>query len=105
MFRFFIGLSRAESYHPRPMPRSVTSNGRAPAPAIAVVVSRYNASITDRLLEGARNTLHVLSPGATLEVVTAPCAFELPALALAAAQSGQFQGIVAIGCLIKGETT
>lgn len=84
------------------MPRSVTPHA---SPTIAIVVSRYNASITDKLLEGARNTLRVQSPGSKLEVVPAPGAFELPALALAAAQTGRFQGIVALGCLIRGETT
>jgi 6,7-dimethyl-8-ribityllumazine synthase len=87
-----------------PRSRSVSSNGRAVPPRIAAVVSRYNASITDRLLEGARNTLRVQSPDAEFEVLPAPGSFELPALALAAAQTGRFHGIVALGCLIKGET-
>jgi 6,7-dimethyl-8-ribityllumazine synthase len=84
------------------MPRSVTPDA---APTIAVVVSRYNASITDKLLQGALNTLRVQSPGSKHEVIQAPGAFELPALALAAAQTGRFQGIAALGCLIRGETT
>jgi 6,7-dimethyl-8-ribityllumazine synthase len=72
---------------------------------VAVIVSRYNASITDKLLEGARNTFQVHGPGGRLEVIPAPGAFELPALALAAAQSNRFDGIAALGCLIRGETT
>src|SRR5215510_1888257 len=84
------------------MPRSVTPD--AP-PTIAIVVSRYNASITDKLLEGAVNALRVQSPASKHEVIHAPGAFELPALSLAAAQTGRFQGIAALGCLIKGETT
>jgi 6,7-dimethyl-8-ribityllumazine synthase len=74
-------------------------------PTIAIVVSRYNASITDKLLQGALNTLRVQSPASKHEVVQAPGAFELPALALAAARTSRFQGVVALGCLIKGETT
>jgi len=88
-----------------PRPRSLTSSGRASQPPrIAVVVSRYNASITDKLLEVARNTFHVQCPDGQLEVIPAPGAFELPALALAAAKSDRFDGIAALGCLIKGET-
>ncbi len=53
---------------------------------------------------GARNTFAVQCPGCELEVIPAPGSFELPALALAAANAGRFDGIVALGCLIKGET-
>jgi 6,7-dimethyl-8-ribityllumazine synthase len=72
---------------------------------VAVVVSRYNASITDKLLEGARNTFNVHCPDGRLEIIPAPGAFELPAMALAAASTGRFHGIAALGCLIRGETT
>ena len=90
-----------------PRPRSVTtSNGQARIgpPRVAIVVSRYNATITDKLLEGARSTFAVHFPLSNLEVIPSPGSFELPALALAAAKTGRFQGIVALGCLIKGET-
>jgi 6,7-dimethyl-8-ribityllumazine synthase len=87
-----------------PRPRSLTSGGRPPL-RVAVIVSRYNASITDKLLEGARNTFQVQCPRGKLDVIQAPGSFELPALALAAAQSGLYQGVAALGCLIKGETS
>lgn len=87
-----------------PRPRSLTSSGRASPPRVAVVVSRYNASITDKLLEGARGVFFEQCPGGVLEVIPAPGAFELPALALGAARSGRHDGVVALGCLIKGET-
>lgn len=72
---------------------------------MAVVVSRYNASVTDRLLDGARDA-YVRRGGAAedLTVITAPGAYELPALALAAARTGRFRGVVTLGCLVKGET-
>jgi len=91
--------------HPMPRSSSLKSSRRASRPRVAIVVSRYNASITDRLLDGARNTVAVQCPGCDLEVIPAPGAFELPALALAAASTGRFDGIVALGCLIRGETT
>jgi 6,7-dimethyl-8-ribityllumazine synthase len=81
-----------------------SSNGQIKTPAVAIVVSRYNASITDKLLEGARKAF-AASGGGELAVIDAPGAFELPALSLAAARTGRFAGIVALGCLIKGETS
>jgi 6,7-dimethyl-8-ribityllumazine synthase len=71
------------------------------------VVSRYNASITDRLLAGAREAWGEAGFGddsSAMHVVPAPGSYELPALALAAAATGRFRGVLALGCLIKGET-
>ncbi len=76
------------------------------APALAVVVSRYNASVTDRLLSGAKEVY--AEHGGDVEmlrVIAAPGAYELPALALAAARTGKFRGVLGLGCLIKGETS
>lgn len=74
--------------------------------AVAVVVSRYNASITDPLLEGARATYIERSGGEEgLTILHAPGAYELPALANAAARTGRFRGVVCLGCVIKGETS
>jgi len=68
-------------------------------------VSRYNASITDRLLAGARDAYAECGGDpASLRVIPAPGSFELPALAQAAARWGRYQGVLALGCLIKGDT-
>lgn len=84
------------------MPR--TGRDKSVTPRVAVIVSRYNASVTDRLRAGALREVHSrLGPG-TADVFHAPGAFELPALALAAADCGRYRGIVALGCLISGET-
>lgn len=82
-----------------PSSRAATSRN----PRVAIIASRYNASITDALVRGAQS---VCKARAKVEarVIPAPGSFELPALSLAAAESGQFDGIVAIGCLIKGQT-
>ncbi len=75
---------------------------------MAVVVSRYNASITDRLLTGAREAWSEAGWGdrpEAMQVIPAPGSYELPALALAAASTGRFRGVLALGCLIKGETS
>lgn len=74
-------------------------------PPVAIVVSRYNQTITNALLEGARS-VYLGSGGSAdrLGVIEAPGAFELPVLANAAAQSGLYRGVVALGCVIKGQT-
>jgi 6,7-dimethyl-8-ribityllumazine synthase len=88
-----------------PGARTDTTPATSPAYPVAVVVSRYNGSITGKLLEGARSEYLARGgrePG--LAVFEAPGAYELPALALVAAQTGRYRGVVALGCLIKGET-
>lgn len=72
---------------------------------IAVVVSRYNATITDRLLAGAV-TAYEEAGGrrGDLAVIHAPGAYELPILASTAAATGRFRGVVSLGCLIRGQT-
>lgn len=74
-------------------------------PRVAIVCSRYNASITDPLRVGAVKA-YVARGGkkADAEVVPAPGSFELVALSHAAALTGRYAGIVAIGCIIKGDT-
>jgi len=72
---------------------------------VAVVVARYNEVVTGRLLEGARQCLCEKGvPEAQVDVVWVPGAFELPVAAEAAAASGRYAAIVALGCVIRGET-
>lgn len=73
--------------------------------AVAVVVSRYNSSITDVLLAGALSAYGSAGgdPG-KVRVIDAPGAFELPVLAESAARTGRYGAIVALGCVIKGDT-
>jgi 6,7-dimethyl-8-ribityllumazine synthase len=74
-------------------------------PRVAVIVSRYNWSITQRLLEGALAEYAARGHEAgSVTVFECPGAYELPALSLAAADTGRYRGIVAIGCIIRGET-
>jgi len=72
---------------------------------VAVIVSRFNEEVTTRLLEGARDALrrHRL-PDSHVDVVWVPGAFELPVAAEAAAASERYDVIVALGCVIRGET-
>jgi 6,7-dimethyl-8-ribityllumazine synthase len=71
----------------------------------AVVVSRFNEFITERLLEGAIDALKRHGGDqSTLEVARVPGAFEMPLAAKQLAQSGKFQGVICLGCVIKGAT-
>jgi 6,7-dimethyl-8-ribityllumazine synthase len=72
---------------------------------VAVVVSRYNDVVTNRLLDGARRCLQERGvPDGRVDVLWVPGAFELPVAAEAAAASGRYALIVALGCVIRGET-
>ncbi|MBA4039921.1 MAG: 6,7-dimethyl-8-ribityllumazine synthase, partial [Planctomyces sp.] len=74
-------------------------------PRVLVVLSRYNASVTGRLLRGAVGAYgRAGGESADLRVVEASGAFELPCLAAAGARSGRFGAVVALGCIVKGET-
>jgi 6,7-dimethyl-8-ribityllumazine synthase len=72
---------------------------------IAFVVSRFNDFITERLLEGALQTLKQHGgDDEKCEVARVPGAFELPIVARALAKTGRFDAVVCLGCVIKGAT-
>jgi 6,7-dimethyl-8-ribityllumazine synthase len=73
--------------------------------AIGVVVSRFNGDITTRLLEGAVETLTQAGvPPERIDVMPVPGAFELPLGAMALAKTRRYACIVALGCVIRGDT-
>jgi 6,7-dimethyl-8-ribityllumazine synthase len=70
-----------------------------------VIAARWNAVITERLLDGALDAL--LRSGASradIEVVRVPGAWEIPSAARTLANLGQVDAIVTLGCLLRGET-
>jgi 6,7-dimethyl-8-ribityllumazine synthase len=70
---------------------------------IALVVARFNADITELLLDGARRTLDKY--GATdVDIVRVPGAFELPLVARTLAQSGRVDAVICIGAVVRGDT-
>jgi 6,7-dimethyl-8-ribityllumazine synthase len=72
---------------------------------VAIVRSLFNAAVTDGLLDGARQALAEMGAGTqAVTVVDVPGAFELPLAARAAARSGRFDAVVALGAVIRGET-
>ena len=75
-------------------------------PRVAVVVSRYNIEITEALCAGAlAEYRRWFSTDAPVETFWAPGSFEVPLLADHAARDGRYQAVVALGCVIRGETT
>ncbi len=81
------------------------------APHILIVEARFYEDLLDAMLEGAKHALE--EAGATFELVTVPGALEIPAAIKFAHVAGQkqgaaarkFDGYVALGCVIRGETT
>ena len=78
---------------------------RAPGRRFALVVSRFNEEITAEMLEGARDCLvqHQVAE-ADVEVFRVPGAWELPQATRALVDAGRHDAVVALGCVIRGET-
>ena len=72
---------------------------------VAITVSRFNGDITNRLLDGALETLEGagVERGA-IEVVPVPGAFELPLAAMALARTRRYACVIALGAVIRGDT-
>jgi 6,7-dimethyl-8-ribityllumazine synthase len=84
---------------------AITGSADGGRRAVGVVVSRFNGEVTNRLLESALDELE--TAGVAREAVTVvqvPGAFELPLGAMALAKTRRFACIVALGCVIRGET-
>ncbi len=72
---------------------------------IAIVVSRFNDFVTERLLEGATAALSEAGLGGdAVDVVRVPGAFEIPMAAQRVAESGRVAAVICLGCLIRGAT-
>jgi 6,7-dimethyl-8-ribityllumazine synthase len=69
---------------------------------IGIVASRFNEEIAGQLLERARREAGRL--GATTSVASVPGALEIPVALQWMAQSGRFDALAAVGCVIRGET-
>jgi 6,7-dimethyl-8-ribityllumazine synthase len=73
--------------------------------AVAVVVSRFNGEITNRLLEFALEELETAGVARdAITVMPVPGAFELPIAAMALAKTRRYACVIALGCVIRGET-
>ena len=71
----------------------------------AIVASRFNQEITEGLLRGARSALDEVGVNdADVTVIRVPGAFEIPLAARWLAETGRFDAVVCLGCVIKGDT-
>lgn len=77
-----------------------------PSLRFAIAVARFNDVVTERLLEGAVDAFrrHGLSGDDAVAVVRVPGAFELPLTCRWLAETGRYDGIVALGAVIRGGT-
>jgi len=83
----------------------IESNGAGAHRRIAVVVSKFNNFVTDRLQSGAIAALTSSGVAANdVTLIRVPGAFEIPLAAQHAAETGRFDAIICLGCLIRGET-
>ncbi|MGW9857024.1 6,7-dimethyl-8-ribityllumazine synthase [Staphylococcus hominis] len=73
---------------------------------VAIVVSRFNDFITNRLLDGAKDTLvrHGVEEG-NIDVAYVPGAFEIPLVAKKLAQKNDYDAVITLGCVIRGATS
>jgi 6,7-dimethyl-8-ribityllumazine synthase len=73
--------------------------------AVGIVVSRFNGGITSQLLQSALDELALLGVGReAITIMPVPGAFELPIAAMALAKTRRFACVVALGCVVRGET-
>jgi 6,7-dimethyl-8-ribityllumazine synthase len=72
---------------------------------VAIVASRFNSFIVDRLVDGAIDVLSRTGGGAArVSIIRCPGAFEIPPLARRCAHSGQFDAVLCLGAVIRGDT-
>jgi len=86
-------------------PAAIEGDLSAAGMRFAIVVARWNAVITDRLLQGALDGI-LRSGGrrADVEIVRVPGAWEIPDAARKLAETKRYDAIVTLGCLLRGET-
>jgi 6,7-dimethyl-8-ribityllumazine synthase len=87
------------------MPRVIEGKLDAAAAKVAIVVSRFNSFMTERMLDGAIDTLsrHGMDTSKT-DVIWVPGAFEIPLACKKLADSKKYDGIIALACVIRGST-
>jgi 6,7-dimethyl-8-ribityllumazine synthase len=72
---------------------------------VGIVVSRFNSTVTERLLQGALRALRECgAPDEHIQVAQVPGAFEVPLFAESFANSGKFDALICLGAIVRGET-
>src|SRR5258708_195060 len=86
-------------------PRSINGELTASGLRFGIVVSRFNSFITERLLTPSFDALERAGAGReNVDVVGVPGAFELPLAAKKLAATNRYDALIAIGCILRGET-
>jgi 6,7-dimethyl-8-ribityllumazine synthase len=92
----------AEKLQPGKISGELTAQGLR----FGIIVSRFNSFITDRLLSAAVDALERAgAASADVDVVMVPGAFELPLIAKKMALTEKYDALIAIGCVLRGETS
>jgi len=99
-----LGFWQSENpLHGKPL--AIEGDLSAEGMRFAIVTARWNAVITDRLLQGALDGLHRSGAAkADIEIVRVPGAWEIPSASRTLAESKRFDAIITLGCLLRGET-
>jgi 6,7-dimethyl-8-ribityllumazine synthase len=99
-----LGFWESENpLHGRPV--AIEGDLSAAGMRFAIVTARWNAVITDRLLQGSLDGLHRSGAKPTdIEIVRVPGAWEIPSAARKLAESKRFDAVITLGCLLRGET-
>ncbi len=72
---------------------------------VGIVASRFNEDITGQMLKGALETLRARRvPAKNIEILRVPGSFEIPYACLKLIRKKKFDAIIALGCIIRGET-
>jgi 6,7-dimethyl-8-ribityllumazine synthase len=99
-----LGFWQSENpLHGKPI--AIEGDLSAASMRFAIVVARWNAVITDRLLQGSLDALH--RSGAAkddIQIVRVPGGWEIPTAARTLAESKKYEAIITLGCLLRGET-
>jgi 6,7-dimethyl-8-ribityllumazine synthase len=86
-------------------PEKIKGEMNAEGLRFAIAVSRFNSFITERLLQGALDALERSGAASgDVGIIHVPGSFELPLTAKQLAKSGRYDAIIAIGCILRGET-
>lgn len=87
------------------LPAGIEGELKAEGKRFAIVVSRFNAFITERLLQGALDGLRRTGGrNQDIEITRVPGSFEIPAAARLLAETGKYDAIICLGCLLRGDT-
>src|SRR5512142_2100836 len=90
---------------PKPAHRAIEGGLNGAGKRFAIVVSRFNAFITERLFQSAYDAL--LRSGVKkndVALVRVPGSFEIPSAARTLAETGKYDAIICLGCLLRGDT-